>query len=622
MDAEQAYNSALKHYQAGRLSQAIEGFRRVLELLPNSYEAHVNLANVIKASSQTDVAIELYRKALSLAPENPDVLFALGAALLDRRDFAEAIACLTRVVSARPGFAEAHYNLGLALELTGQKADAVAAYRTAISRNPNLASAYSNLGGILQALGETDEALAACRKAIELDPNFADAYNNLGAALFNSGQIDAATAAYQRATDLAPNRSDLASNVLFTLYYDPNCDFSTILSHFDSWNNRFAEPLKKFIQPHNNERSPDRRLKIGYVSPNFRAHAETAFVLPLLEHHNRAQFEIVCYSDAVREDAVSGALRNCVDKWRETAGLGHGALADLIRADQVDIAIDLTMHMAGGRLESLARKPAPIQVAWLAYPGTTGLATMDYRFTDSFVDPPNEFASHYTERCFRLSRTFACYDPAGMEPMNSPSPSTLGEGQGERPVTFGCLNNVAKLNESVLSRFAAVLSAVPHSKLHLLVPPGQARHIVLARLARFGIHAPRVSFVGKQTRAAYMNEFHKIDISLDTLPYCGHTTSLDSLWMGVPVITRIGTSAAGRVGWSIMNNLHLTDLAARDDDEFVQIAVKLAADPDRRAELRRTLRPLLRASPIMDGAAFARDIEAAYRQMWQHWVNS
>jgi predicted O-linked N-acetylglucosamine transferase (SPINDLY family) len=281
------------------------------------------------------------------------------------------------------------------------------------------------------------------------------------------------------------------------------------------------------------------------------------------------------------------------------------------------------MHMGDGRLAVFARKPAPVQVAWLAYTGTTGLPEIEYRLTDPFLDPPGENDNHYSEQSIRLPHTFWCYDPHGMElipgQLRDPTPPpALQNGF----VTYGCLNNFTKVNDRVLEVWSAVFNATPQSRLLLLAPAGSARAGVLQRVARYGISADRIDFVPRQSRTGYLNEFNRIDLCLDTFPCNGHTTSLDSFWMGVPVVSRIGPTAMGRAGWSQLSNLGLTELVARGDDQFVNIAAALAADLPRLKELRKTLRGRLTHSPLMDAPRFAGDVEAVYHHIWRQWADS
>lgn len=289
----------------------------------------------------------------------------------------------------------------------------------------------------------------------------------------------------------------------------------------------------------------------------------------------------------------------------------------MIANDGIDILVDLTMHMANGRPLLFARKPSPVQVAWLAYPGTTGIPEIDYRFTDRWLDPPEFGDNRYTEKSIRLHDTFWCYDPLiiGLQPNALPA-LTAGY------FAFGCLNNFCKVSDDTLCRWGQVMARVPSSRLILLAPAGMHRQRVLNQLGRCGVDAERIEFVGFQPRLQYLQTYLRIDLCLDTLPYNGHTTSIDAYWMGVPVITQVGRTVVGRAGWSQLNNLGLSELAAFDDQAFIDIAVALANDLPRLNQLRLTLRSRLEASPLMDGKRFAYAIETAYRQIYQSWCNS
>jgi protein O-GlcNAc transferase len=321
------------------------------------------------------------------------------------------------------------------------------------------------------------------------------------------------------------------------------------------------------------------------------------------------------FADTLVSDARTRQLRACTDQWRTIAGLRDQQVADQIRQARIDILLDLTLHMANNRLRVFARKPAPVQATFAGYPGSTGLSAIDYRLSDPYLDPPGMDESVYSEHTIRLPDSFWCYAPLeGREiPVNSLPALESGV------VTFGCLNNFCKINESVLALWARVLRKVEGSRLLLLAPENDHRRRTANWLRQEGIDSQRVEFVPRQSRLQYLGVYHRIDLGLDSFPYNGHTTSLDSFWMGVPVVTLVGQTAVSRAGWSQLSNLGLRDLAAQTPEQFVQIAADLANDLPRLAELRRTLRQRMEASPLADAPRFARSIEAAYRQMWRQW---
>ena len=324
----------------------------------------------------------------------------------------------------------------------------------------------------------------------------------------------------------------------FTLWYDPAAGIEEILDAHRQWDIRHGQPLRPFIPRHSNDRDPNRRIKLGYVSPDFRQHATAFCLVPLLEHHDHSTLEIYCYSSVKKPDAVTERLRPCADHWIDCITESNEALAERIYADKIDLLVDLSMHTGDNRLPMFARKPAPVQVAWIASPCTTGLGTIDYRITDPHLDPPGQNDALYSERSVRLPDSFWCYDPLSEgPPVQAPSASRNGL------VTFGCLNNVCKLNDGVFSLWSRVLHAVPTSRLILRLPAGSPRRWAIDRLR---IDPQRIQFLDRQPRLEYLQTYNQFDIMLDTVPYNGHMTSLDSLWMGVPVVTLVGKTVVGR----------------------------------------------------------------------------
>ena len=338
-------------------------------------------------------------------------------------------------------------------------------------------------------------------------------------------------------------------------------------------------------------------------------------MLPLLANHDHDSFEIFCYSQVVRSDAFTERFRARAQHWRNAVGLTDERLALQIREDHIDILVDLALHMARNRLPVFARKPAPVQVTFAGYPGSTGLDTIDYRLSDPYLNPPGTDESIYSEQTVRLPHSFWCYDPVDWGDLSVNELPAQSNGF----ITFGCLNNFCKINDAVLRLWARVLHAVPSSRLRLLAPEGSHRQHTWDVLGKAGILRERIEFISRQPSREYLELYHRIDLGLDTLPYNGHTTSLDSFWMGVPVITLVGQTIVGRAGLSQLMNLNLPELIAHDPEQYVEIAAALAHDLPRLSELRSTLRARMEQSPLMDAPHFARDIEAAYRQMWRHW---
>ncbi|MGO9512639.1 MAG: tetratricopeptide repeat protein [Steroidobacteraceae bacterium] len=641
VDAHAALGVALQ--RSGQLSQAAAAYRRALVLRPGDAGSLGNLGAVMREMGDLAQAIHLLRRALSLEPLVASHAINLGIALCQQRDFPAAESLLRETLAREPNHAEAAFNLGNVLRGLGRSREALQQYQNAVALRPDHAEALNNLGNVhmelgdfrsamaafdaallarpdyvvalnnagclLRKLGQSDAAEDVLRRGLRIDPHYAALYDNLGNVLKDAGELAEAIDCYRKALDIDPENAATHSNLAYALSFQ-SLRAQPLLDECARWNARFAAPLRPRLTAHPRDASPTRRLKIGYVSPDFRDHCQSLFTVPLFAHHDHSGFEIFCYSSVARPDEYTRRIAGYADVWRDVRPLDDAALCELIGEDRIDVLVDLTMHMAGGRPLVFARKPAPIQIAWLAYPGTTGISAIEYRLSDPRLDPDG-FDNHYSERTLRLPDTFWCYDPLTDPPEVNPLPA-IERGY----LTLGCLNNPCKLTDDTLQLWGGLMRELPQARLLLMAPAGRHRRRLLQRLEAQDIAAQRVSFVEFRPRAQYLHSYHDIDFGLDTFPYNGHTTSLDALWMGVPIVTRVGQTSVGRGGLSQLFHVGLLELAAESDAAFVSKASALANDIARLATLRRELRSRLERSPLMDGARFARNIEEAYRQVW------
>jgi predicted O-linked N-acetylglucosamine transferase (SPINDLY family) len=501
--------------------------------------------------------------------------------------------------------------------LQGNWDEAADAYRRAIALQPKDDRAHLSLGNALAGKMDLDGAVAAFRAAIALRPDSIEAYNNLGVALKEQGLLDDALECCDKAMAIDPANAAVHSNLVYLLSFHPGYEPAALAKEQRRWNKLHAEPLKPLIRPHANDRSPDRRLKIGYVSPDFRQHVVGQNIFPLLSEHDHEKFEIFCYATSARSDAFTELLRPHADMWRNVASRTDEELAEIIRQDQIDILVDLSLHMAFNRLRVFARKPAPVQVTYLGYCASTGLEAIDYRLSDPYLDPADSDLSLYSETTIRLPETYWCYGCAGPTPEPSPPPS-IAAGN----ITFGCLNNFAKTSWAAQDLWAQVLQGVPNSRMIIHSYPGSHLDEVRERFSKKGVSPDRLEFVAKLPWAQYVAMYGRIDIALDPLPWGGGITTCDALWMGVPVVSLVGQTAVGRGGKSILSNIGLSELAARRPRQYVQTAIALAESPDRLTELRGNLRDRMLTSPLMNARKFARHVENAYREMWRRWCVS
>ena len=447
---------------------------------------------------------------------------------------------------------------------------------------PDYAASYQAIGDALLARPDLDGAVAAYRRVIELHPDSHEALNNLSVAFKEQSLMYYAHHITENATELPTSDADINSNLIYLLSFHPGYDPTEIARQQRVLNQRHAQPLAALVRPHQNDRDPDRRLKIGYVSPDLFRHVVGQNLFPLLSEHDRAEFAVHCYSSTLRPDPFTEILRSHCDVWRDVRTQSDADLADTIRRDKIDILVDLSLHMSGNRLVAFALRPAPVQITYLGYCASSGMDAMDYRFSDPHLDPPDADLSLYSEQTVRLPETYWCYNPAGPTPEPFPPPR---ENVGH--LTFGCLNNFAKVSPGALDLWAEILRAVPQSRIIIHSNPGSHLDVVHERFAANGVSPDRVEFVPKQSWTNYIQTQSRIDIALDTFPYGGGITTCDALWMGIPVVSLIGQTAVGRGGKSILSNVGLPELATRRPRQYVQTALTLAESPARLVELRR-----------------------------------
>ena len=628
-----ALRLALEHHKAGNLPAAEQVYRKVLVHDPNNADALHLLGYLLRETGRVRTGIDLLVRAVEKNPNIAQFHNHLGQALRDLGRAEEAVESFRTAIGLDPNYAEAHNNLGSALHDLRLIPQAVTSFRKAIALAPEMPDAHGNLGSALLDLARVDEAAGACREAIRANPNFAPAYNNLANCLCEQGLADDAIAEYRKAIAAGPWFQIAWSNFLFTLHTSTKYDGRAILNEHKEWAKLCASPFAAAAHIFANERNPDRKLKIGYVSPDFRDHPVGRFLLPLLEHHDRAQFEIHCFADVLVNDDYTNRLRAHADAtgggWHVTATLNDNELADLVRHHHIDLLIDLRLHSSPNRLLVFARKPAPVQISYLGYPGTTGLTTMDYRLTDAYLDPPSpslsgrgqgEGASNdrtaffYTEQSLRLPGPYWCYQPHASSPEVAPLPA---EKNGF--VTFGCLNGFTKVSPLAVDLWRQILLANPTSRLLLQALPGSHRDRLRNQFAQHQIDPNRLDFIGKLSFPDYLAAYARIDLALDTLPFPGGVTTCDALWMGVPTITLAGQTATQRSGVSILTAATLPEFIANSPADYVRIATTWSHDIARLSSLRAQLRRKLAASTLMDATAYAHRIEQTYRQAWRNF---
>ena len=631
--------------QIGRLQQAVVSLQTALKLDPTNADGHFHLGLVCLSLGQHESSAICFQNVLHFRPQSPDAYNQLGNSKADLGDLAAAKACYEMAISLRPDYFDAYNNLGVVLLAQGSATEAIKAFRFALSRDPKFAEAHNNLGNALKRIGKIEDAIESYGMAARCNPKFAGASYNMGVALYERGLLSKAHASLVKATTISPGYADAhnqagivllsmgmveesaecvrralsvnprhaiaCSNSCAITQYQPDVEPGAKFSVHRGYANTFEEPLRAGWGTHLNDRRCDRKLRIGYVSQDFRHHSVAYFIEPVIENHDKERFEVFCYYNHTWKDRFTERIRANADTWVECASLSDEILAQRIRDDRIDILVDLGGHTAGNRLLTFARKPAPVQVTYLGYPGTTGLDAIDFRLTDSNLDPVGLTEQFHSERLVRIP-VYAPFLPDSNSPPVGDLPA-LTSGF----FTFSCLNNLAKINPRVISLWARILQRVPAARLMLGNASDETVRKRLWQLFEdFGVSKDRVVLKPSLPVKGFLELHHEIDLALDPFPWNGGTTTNHSLHMGVPVVTLAGDLPAGRLGVATMMCAGLPEFVARDEDEYVEIAVRFASDRTNLSQIRRELRHRISADPRNDPRNITRDIEAAFCQMW------
>ena len=633
-------------HQQGRNGQAAEALRRAAEAEPRNAEIAANLGVVLRAAGKYAEAVAAFRRALELAPKLAPVARQLAAALYQTGDAEGSEAAARAALALEPDDAESLTTLATALEARRAFTEAETLFKAALRRSPDLPEALNGLGAVLQAEGRTKEALvyltravsvrpgfaqalvnlsaaladdqrpaeaaSAARQAVAAMPDLAEAHSNLGNALKDLGQVKDAIVAYRRALALKPDLAMAHSNLIVALDFDPDTPWSAAIAERRRWNERFAMPLTRAAEPPATEPVPDRRLRVGYVSADFRRHSAALVIAPPILAHDPTVVEVVCYSSVRAPDDLTATFKAKAALWRDVATLDDAALAAQIRADRVDILVDLSAHSGGHRLLAFARRPAPIQVTAWGYASGAGIDAIEWIVTDDVIAPPGETAFH--ERPLRLP-AYLCFRPP-------PGAPEIAARDGTAPVAFGSFNRIAKLGETDFDAQARILAGAPDARLLFkdkAFDDRTTRERFTRAFADRGIDAARLDFLGASDHRRHLDAYGRVDCALDPLAYGGGVSTMEALWMGAPVLTRRGDRPSLRGAASILAAMPLPEMIASDVDDYVARALQfvrtIAAWRGRRSEHRSRLA----ACPHMSADAYARAVETAYRKLWQDW---
>jgi predicted O-linked N-acetylglucosamine transferase (SPINDLY family) len=603
----------------GRHEDALASFDAALKLEPNHVRALGNRGNVLNELGHYEAAVNSADRALAIDRDYSEAYIPRGAALLRCGRVKEALESYERAIRLNPNFAMAWVGRGNVFHHSGDYDQALAAYDKAVALKPDLFEAWLGRGRALAQGNRPHEALAAFDRALGLKAASAEAWLGRSLALFDSNRVTEALTAIDKSLAIRPDYSDAISHRIFVLDFLSEAGFEEQQQARKYWWQKIGSVVASQSRlHHSNSRDPDRRIKLGYVSGDFRRHSVGLSTKPVLQNHDRTQFEITCYSTSSVEDELTMDFRQTADRWRDVARSSDDAFCAQVQADQIDILIDLSGHTAGNRLTVFARKPTPVQVAAWGHATGSGLPTIDYLFSDPIVCPP-AVRHLFAEKIFDLPCVMPPVDFSDRLPASTPPVLSKGK------VTFGVFNRASKNSDGAVSLWARILHAVPRSQIlmkHFAFDEASMRRRFSEIFAAHGIDAEQVAFLGTTSRRDHLAAFKEVDISLDPFPQNGGTSTVESLQVGVPVVAKLGNTIASRLAGAILTSVGMADWVADSEDEYLALAVKFASRPDQLSALRQDLPTRIAMSAVGNSAVYTKAIEAAYRTMWADYCRA
>ena len=616
---EAHFNLANSLKKLRRFDEAIESYKTVLKFKPDYLEALNNLGNTLNDIGNPEEAVSYYEKAIRIKSDKPELHNNLGNTYKRIGKLNRAISSFETAINIKSDYSEAYNNLGVTADEIGRPEEALLHFKMALTIEPNSFRAYNNQGNALRKLRRIDAAIKSFEKALYLNPEMIEGHNNLGIAKKDIGELSQSLECFQRALEIDPHNMEAQSNFLMNLNYGSMDQKTLFEKHYlwgiDAQNSNDLKLIKDFTNL-----LSEKKLHIGFISGDFRAHSVSYFLSPFFSNYDSGKLKVHCYSNSNISDETTKKFRKLVHQWNDIAGWSDQKVINKIKDDRISILVDLSGHTSGNRLTVFSKKPAPLQVTWIGYPNTTGLTSIDYRLSDLIADPPGVDDEFYTEKLIRLPNGFLCYMPPEDTPELAPPPFNTN-----KIITFGCFNNLAKINLDVLNLWKRILEALPESRL-LLKSPVTNSGSIRKRFTDFfkdTVEPKRVRFESWKTSVrSHLKDYNNVDIALDTFPYNGTTTTCEALWMGVPVITLSGERHASRIGASLLTRIGLSNLVAINSDDYHDITLQLAKDRVGLRILRAGMRNRMRESPLCDAISFSKDIEAAYQNMWREWCDN
>ena len=614
---KETFALAVQNHQKNNLEVAENLYKEVLNANPTHEASHYNLGNVLKELGKYQKAISCYEKAIQINPLHSGVYINLGTVFKQLGEFQNAINCYEKAIQINPNFAGAHNNLGLLFQELGKLQKAKNSCQKAIQIQPNYAEAHSNLGTTLQELGEHQKAILCYQKAIQIDSNCMGAHYNLGNAFKELGEYKKAISWYGKEIEIHPNYIKAYNNILFTLLYIEKVYSEYYLSQAKKFRSSLKPIHDDLLLKYQFDAKP-KKLKIGFVSGDLHRHPVGYFLLDTLKHLKNKNLELVAYSNSRKKDSLSGKLKSQFTHWCEITDQSDKKVINQIRKDGIHILFDLSGHSAKNRLPIFINKPAPIQVSWAGYAGSTGIPEIDYLIGDSFVTPSNE-RNHFTEKIFLLPNIWVCFTTSDIEIKLDQLPA-IKNGY----ITFGSFNNFSKINDRVISLWCKILSAMAGSKIFLknkALNDSYFKKKIISDFKKNNISSDALILEGGSSRDELLASYNKVDIALDPFPYSGGVTSFEAIWMGVPVLTKKGSKFVSHATESINHNVNMLDWIANDENEYVKKAIEFSANLQQLSEIKKNLRKTALESPAFNASLFAEQLNTAVWKMWNNYIS-
>ena len=616
MTIEKTLDLAVQNHKKNNFQVAENLYKEVLEINPNHFESIFLLGTLSIAIKNFDRAIQLLNQAILIQPDHAQSHNNLGVVFKELGEIQKAMSCYEKAINIQPNYADAHNNLGVVFRELGEVQKAISCYQKAISIQPDYADAHYNLGNVLDKLNKHQEAIICYEKVIQINPNYVAAHYNQGNALKELGEFKKAISCYQKAINSKHNYAPAYNNMLFTLLYLEKTDSKYYLSK--------TKEFRSSLKPINNDlllkyqfNIKPKKLRIGFVSGDFREHPVGFFLLDTLNHLKNNDLELIAYSNSQIEDSLSIKLKSHFTIWHEIASQSNMNVINKIRKDGIHVLVDLSGHSEKNRLPIFINKPAPVQVSWVGYPGSTGIPEIDYLIGDPFVTPEN-MNGHFTEKIFRLPNIWVCFTAPDFDVQISDLP-VIKNGY----VTFGSFNHLSKINDEVISLWSKILKSIPNSKIFLKTKQLNNSYLkekIISKFKENGINLNSIILEEGTSRSKLLNSYNKVDIALDPFPYSGGVTSLEAIWMGVPVLTKKGFKFASRTTESIIHNSGMSDWVANDENEYVKKAIKFSTNLELLTGINKSLRQVALESPLFNSTLFAKQLNNAFWEMWNNFI--